>query len=146
MQFTLSMKGHEYEKENVTLHFSGMEPANVTFYTNSIKDDDKNHGVHVEKQLDVTNLDQVILLLTNNYYDISAWERLCLSLGLYKHTLNTIQIEKKNDVFSALIECLHKWLLRNDKVDDKGGPTLTSLKNALRENGQKAVAENIMKF
>uniref|UniRef100_A0A1X7UWC5 Death domain-containing protein n=1 Tax=Amphimedon queenslandica TaxID=400682 RepID=A0A1X7UWC5_AMPQE len=52
----------------------------------------------------------------------------------------------KNDVFSALIECLHKWLLRNDKVDDKGGPTLTSLKNALRENGQKAVAENIMKF
>ena len=73
---------------------------------------------------------------------MSAWERLCLSLGLYKHTINAIQIENKNGVLGSLIECLYKWLLRIDKVDDKGGPTLTSLKNALRETGQKAVAES----
>ena len=51
MQFTLSWKGHEYEKESVTLHFSGMEPENVTIYTSSSKFHDKNAQIILSFQL-----------------------------------------------------------------------------------------------
>ncbi|XP_019851545.1 PREDICTED: uncharacterized protein LOC109581670 [Amphimedon queenslandica] len=144
MQFMLRWKGHGFPSGDfVTLHLSGaLLPVKITFYTNSIKRD--KDQIHIEKQLDTTNLEQILSLLKKNNYDASTWHRLCLRLGLLEETLNTIKADE-NNVYGCQKTCLHKWLERADKVDDKGGATWTSLEKALKDIDQKAVAENMRK-
>ena len=80
--------------------------------------------------------------MENSNYDVSTWRDLCLSLGLNKETLNTIE-EDKSDSNECFTTCLHKWLNRVDQVDSKGGATKSSLVRALKSIGQKTVAEGI---
>ena len=80
--------------------------------------------------------------MKNNNYGVSTWRDLCLNLGLYEGTLNTIK-EDKSDSNKCLTTCLDKWLNRVDQVDSKGGATKSSLVRALKSIGQKTVAEGI---
>ncbi|XP_019862299.1 PREDICTED: uncharacterized protein LOC109590893 [Amphimedon queenslandica] len=149
MQFMLCWKGPGYPvMKLVALQLIGAsQPVRVTFYTNSIEDNDKNDehvAARVEKNLDPTNLEQVLSSLNKNNYDASTWHRLCLRLGLLENTLNAYE-DNENNVNDRLRTCLHAWLQRADKVDDKGGATWTSLEKALKDIDQKAVAENMRK-
>ena len=92
--------------------------------------------------LNITDLADIKEALKDNNFDISTWHDLCLSLGLYKTTLNTIE-KDKSDSNDRLTTCLHKWLNRDDQVDSKGGATKSSLVRALKSIGQKPVAEGI---
>ena len=80
--------------------------------------------------------------MKNSNYDVSTWRDLCLILGLYETTLNTIK-KDKSDSNEHLTTCLHKWLNRVDQVDHEGGATKSSLVRALKSIGQKPVAEGI---
>ena len=80
--------------------------------------------------------------MKDNNYDVSTWHDLCLHLGLYKTTLNTIERDK-SDSNECFTTCLDKWLNRVDQVDSKGGATKSSLVRALKSIGQKPVAEAI---
>ena len=91
--------------------------------------------------MDTTNLDQIILALKDSKYEVGTWHSLCLSLGLFEGNLNRIE-KDKNECEDRLRTCLDQWLQRVDGVDDKGGPTWTSLEKALNNIGQKAVAES----
>ena len=85
-----------------------------------------NHWILLSKQA-----------LKNNNYDVSTWRDLCLILGLYETTLNTIE-KDKIDSNEHLTTCLHKWLNRVDQVDrEGGGATKSSLVRALKSIGQK---------
>ena len=97
--------------------------------------------IYVEKQLDTTNLEQVLTSLNNNNYDASTWHDLCLGLGLLEHTLNAIE-DEKNNLNDRLRTCLYKWLQRVDQVDNKGGATWTSLGKALKDTDQRTVAKS----
>ena len=99
------------------------------------------HIHFIEKQLDTTNLKQIISALKNSKYEVGTWHSLCLSLGLLEGTLKTIEADE-NDSDDRLRTCLNKWLQRVDSVDDAGGPTWTSLEKALSNIDQKAVAES----
>uniref|UniRef100_A0A1X7VB73 Death domain-containing protein n=2 Tax=Amphimedon queenslandica TaxID=400682 RepID=A0A1X7VB73_AMPQE len=143
MQFMLLWKGQGHPTiEPVVLHLSGtVQPNTVLIVTNLIEDEDRNHVhvVHTEKQLDTTNLNQIILALKDSKYEVGTWHRLCLSLGLLEGTLKAIKSDE-NDSEDCLRTCLNKWLQRADGVD---APTWTSLEKALNNIGQKAVAESL---
>lgn len=71
------------------------------------------------------------------------WFRLGLSLGLAKGTLDSIEVNHKNDVHRCLIQCLSEWLKRADNVDKKGGATYDSLSKALKSLDFVAVADKL---
>ena len=103
-----------------------------------------NFNVHffLDKAKESLDLVDIKEALKNNSYDVSTWHDLCLSLGLNKETLNTIE-KDKSDSNDRLTTCLDKWLNRVDQVDSKGGATKSSLVRALKSIGQKTAAEGI---
>ena len=74
------------------------------------------------------------------------WKPLGLSLGLYSSTLVTINAEYPGDDQECLRQCLVKWLERADRVDNEGGPRMSSLFAALEDIGEKATADYISKL
>ena len=80
--------------------------------------------------------------MKDNNYNVNTWHDLCLHLGLYEATLNTIE-ENKSDSNERLTTCLYKWLNIVDQVDSNGGATKSSLVRALKNIRQKSVAEGI---
>ena len=75
-------------------------------------------------------------------FDMHTWEDLCLKLGLFQNTINTIKKDEHGDCNDRLKSCLVKWLNRNDKVDKKGGATWTALISSLENIGQIPAAES----
>ena len=73
---------------------------------------------------------------------LTDWMTLGLALGLYYPTLSQI----KQDHYITDIckrEMLAAWLYQQDGVSQKGVPSLSVLKAALREIGQNMIADKI---
>uniref|UniRef100_A0A1X7SZZ8 Death domain-containing protein n=1 Tax=Amphimedon queenslandica TaxID=400682 RepID=A0A1X7SZZ8_AMPQE len=94
-------------------------------------------------QLKVTDLADVLQLLSRHDFSGVNYYTLGLYLGLSPATLAIITRDNKGDTKSCLRECLTKWLQKDDGVQKKGGPTISSLVSALRELGENAVADGI---
>ena len=82
-------------------------------------------------------------LLKTSHFLERNWLNLGLKLGLLKHTLDTVEVQYGTDVGRRLLECLSLWLRREDKVDEKGGPTWDSLATALSQIGEKISADSV---
>ncbi|XP_019857773.1 PREDICTED: uncharacterized protein LOC109586046 [Amphimedon queenslandica] len=94
-------------------------------------------------QLQITDLAELLQLLSRHGYSGASYYNLGLFLGLSTATLDVIKENNKGDVVSCLRECLTKWLQKADDVQKKGGPTIYSLVSALRELGENGVADGI---
>ena len=91
-----------------------------------------------QEKLDITHLSDVDDKLQSIYFPHSSWMRLCLQLGLYKHTLDAISDNFSKDSTRCLTECLTKWLKEQDAVSSKGGgPYWSSLKRAVEKIGER---------
>ncbi|XP_019860339.1 PREDICTED: uncharacterized protein LOC109588638 [Amphimedon queenslandica] len=96
-------------------------------------------------QLEISHLNEVLVLLRKCGFTDKRWFELGLALGLSKNTLDTIEINYPRDTSRCLLECLSKWLEKADDVNSKGGATYESLSTAIRDMNENAVAENIEK-
>ena len=74
-------------------------------------------------------------------FGMHTWENLCLKLGLFQTTINTIKEDKRGVCNDCLKSCLEKWLNRNDKVNKKEGATWTALISSVKHIGQIPAAE-----
>ncbi|XP_019858814.1 PREDICTED: uncharacterized protein LOC109587032 [Amphimedon queenslandica] len=92
--------------------------------------------------LNVCDLDDILTDLKDGHYYSSDWKDLGLKLGLYDTTLSAIE-SNYFDVEDRLRKCIVKWLQRANGVDDKGGPTWTTLVRALEQCDSKPTAEHI---
>ena len=92
--------------------------------------------------LGITNLDEVVKLLKTSHFLERNWLNLGLELGLLKNTLDTVEAQHGTDVARCLLECLSLWLRREDKVDEKGGPTWDTLAAGLSQIGEKVSADS----
>ena len=92
----------------------------------------------------MSQLDNIIATLKRCYVSSAVWNQLGLSLGLYYPTLDAIDKKHRGDPTDCLKACLRHWLEKEDKVMANGGPTWSSLVNALR-TVNKAAAEKIKK-
>ena len=81
-------------------------------------------------------------LLKTSHFLERNWLTLGLKLGLLKHTLDTVEAQYGTDVARCLLECLSLWLRREDKVDEKGGPTWETLATVLSQIGEKVSADS----
>ena len=64
---------------------------------------------------------------------VERWLDLGLLLGLLPSTLVGIKSRHWEDSAACLREMVHGWLCCYDQVEDRGGPTLSSLVAALRD-------------
>ena len=93
--------------------------------------------------IDINHLVAILDLLKKHEYSGVHYYGLGLRLGLLPRTLNVIKDDNKGDVRSCLRECLTAWLEQRDNVKSKGGPTYDTLIQALRGEGENAVADGI---
>ena len=94
-----------------------------------------------DKQLDISDLSEMISKLKECQFDAGKWDALCLDIGLYEVTISAIRSDE-SCAHNRLKSCLVKWLNRVDDVEKKGGATWESLENGLINIGQKPVAES----
>lgn len=87
----------------------------------------------------------VLQLLQKCEFYSTRWSDLGLSLGLHKSSLEAIKGKHHNNPDCCLSECISHWLLRNDDVDSRGGPTWHSLSDSLRTINEVAVADKLDK-
>ena len=95
--------------------------------------------------LDIPDLDKIMKVLRENFFSTTNWKSLGLSLGLFITTLDEIDKLTRDRCEDALRETLKRWISKEDKVEEKGGPRWSSLLRALKEAKENAVAENIKK-
>lgn len=84
----------------------------------------------------------IVDLLAKCHYSESEWNALGLALGLHKNTLDSIESDN-NKASNCLRATLSAWLNQKDSVDNKGGPTISSLIEALRNTNNKRVANKV---
>ena len=94
---------------------------------------------------EISQLNDILETLKICYVSDAKWNDLGLKLGLYHPTLETIEKKFKSDPSDCLKECLRQWLEKKDNVMAKGGPTWSSLVNALSYIN-KAAADKIKKM
>ena len=63
------------------------------------------------------------------------WQSLGLELGLLYPTLKRIKKEQHGDINDCIMEMLEAWLQQQDNVREKGVPSWSVLRNALKEVG-----------
>ena len=79
----------------------------------------------------------------NVIHDIVNWENLGLQLGLLLPTLKTIDREQRGNIDNCKIHMLSAWLQQQDNVSQKGVPSWSVLRAALKSMGEHAVADRI---
>ena len=75
--------------------------------------------------------------------DLINWMELGLQLGLLHFTLKIIDIEQRSNVSRCKIEMLSAWLQKKDNVSQKGGPSWSVLRAALKQMGEHETADRI---
>lgn len=93
---------------------------------------------------EISQLNDILKTLENCYVSSADWTNLGLKLGLYYPTLLAIGKKFNGDPSDCLKDCLYQWLEKKDNVMAYGGPTWSSLVNALR-TVNKAAADKIKK-
>ena len=71
-------------------------------------------------------------MINKHNFDVTKYEEIGLSLGLFKTTINAIKEECRGDPRKCLMEILAKWLSCVDKVNKKGIPTWFTLMEKIR--------------
>ena len=106
-------------------------------------DGDSNNLIvsSTEKHLHSTSLGDIMSALRRVNFNMGMWKDLCLRLGLFYNTIDTIE-KDEHGANDCLKSCLIKWLNRNDEVDKKGGATWTALISSLKNIGQIPAAES----
>lgn len=93
---------------------------------------------------DISHLDDVLQRLEKHLYSAADWNQLGLRLGLFLPTLNEIETDNGGRVKKCLRACLGAWLCQKDGVNEKGGPTMLSLIEAVKSTNN-AVAISLEK-
>ena len=75
--------------------------------------------------------------------DLHDWESLGLALGLLYTTLNHIKNDNRDKIDQCKTEMLAAWLQQADNVSQRGVPSWSVLKAALKRIGEKSLAEKI---
>ena len=75
--------------------------------------------------------------------DVVHWKDLGLALGLFFPTLQKIDTAQRGVVNACMQEMLAAWLNKQDNVAKVGTPSWHTLKTALVNIGEKAVADSI---
>ena len=91
---------------------------------------------------DVRDLALVDELLKKHNFAAHNYHQFGLHLGLLAGTLGIIA-ENHRDVTRCLLKVLEAWLRQCDKVQEKGGSTITTLVKALKTLGENAAAKGI---
>ena len=91
----------------------------------------------------IIELIDVLDLLKRCGFPQTRWHELGLRLGLYKNTLDVIEMNHPHNVDRQLMECLSQWLYRADNVDSKGEATFDSLSDALKFMNENAAADKL---
>ena len=76
--------------------------------------------------------------------DLVNWKELGLQLGLVYSSLKKIDLEQRGIISSCKIEMLSAWLQKQDNVSQKGVPSWSVLRAALKRIGEHETADRIM--
>ena len=75
---------------------------------------------------------------------VSDWKRLGLTLGLLYHpTLTDIETYRRGKPIECKIDMFSSWLQQHDNVLQKGIPSWSMLKAALKAIGENEIADRI---
>ena len=77
--------------------------------------------------------------------DLVNWKELGLQLGLLYSSLKKIDLEQRGNISSCKIEMLSAWLQKQDNVSQKGDPSWSVLKAALKQIGEHDIADKIVR-
>ena len=80
----------------------------------------------------IKDLDEVFEMINKHNFDVTNYETIGLSLGLFKNTIDAIKYEYRDNPHKCLMQILAKWLSRVDKVNKKGIPTWLTLMEKIR--------------
>ena len=80
----------------------------------------------------IEDLDEVLEMIKKHHFDVTNYEEIGLSLGLFKTTINAIKEECRGNPHKCLRQVFEKWLSRVDKVNNKGIPTWFTLIKKIR--------------
>ena len=72
------------------------------------------------------------------------WQSLGLALGLLYPTLEKIEIDHSNKTDKCKMKMLAAWLRQEDNVSQKGVPSWSVLRAALRKMGENELADKII--
>ena len=75
--------------------------------------------------------------------DVNHWKELGLQLGLFDSSLERINLEQQGRTHSCKIHMLSAWLLQQDNVSQKGVPSRSVLRTALKQMGKHETADTI---
>ena len=76
-------------------------------------------------------------------HNLTDWKMLGLHLGLHGPTLMKIKSDQRDVIDDCKMEMLSAWLRQQDDVCQRGVPSWSTLKNALRRMGENAIANSI---
>ena len=74
---------------------------------------------------------------------VNDWQSLGLELGLFHPTLKKIEIDYREKVEQCKREMIAAWLNQQDNVLQVGVPSWSVLQTALREIGEREVANEL---
>ena len=77
-------------------------------------------------------------------HDVTDWKRLGLQLGLRYSTLTKIRSNQRDQIDDCKMEVLSAWLNQQDCVPQKGIPSWSVLRVALRRMGENELADKII--
>ena len=75
--------------------------------------------------------------------DLNDWKELGLQLGLLYSTLNKIETYRRGNPSECRIDMLSAWLQQQDNVSQKGVPSWSVLRAALKRMGEHETAVRI---
>ena len=93
-------------------------------------------SIHFAAILDLFDVLEVV-------HDLNDWKRLGLALGLHYPTLSRIRNDQQNITAECKMEMLSAWLQQHDSVPEKGVPSWSGLKAALKRMGENMIADRI---
>ena len=77
--------------------------------------------------------------------DLVNWKKLGLQLGLLLSTLEKIDHEQRGMIDNCKIYMLSAWLKQQDNVSQKGNPSWSVLKAALKRIGEHERVDKIVR-
>ena len=75
---------------------------------------------------------------------LNNWKELGLQLGLLLPTLDRIDLEQRGKISKCKIDMVSAWLQQQDNVSQKGVPSWSVLRAALKKIGENEMADKIV--
>ena len=77
-------------------------------------------------------------------HDLNDWKELGLQLGLLYTSLERIDREQRGRISDCKMEMLLAWLQQQDNVSQRGLPSWSVLRAALKRMGEHKMADSIV--